>query len=73
MKTPRDHNAARWLDVRHLDERPRIPGINGTWHGPGWYVVRTCPCHNDRPVTLPLRSITDAYRAKAAMLAVSGD
>jgi hypothetical protein len=66
---PPDHNAARWLDVRHLDE----PQTGGCWHGPGWYVVRTCPCHKDRPVTLPLASITDAYRAKAAMLAVSGD
>jgi hypothetical protein len=72
VKAPRDHNAARWLEVRHLTQPPQrqFGGLN--WRGPGWYVVRTCPCHRDIAVTLPLPSEARARRARAAMLLVSG-
>jgi len=73
MKTVTDHNAARWLEVRYLTEPARpghIAGLN--WRGPGWYVLRTCPCHLELAVTVPLKTERQAESAKAAMLAVSG-
>jgi hypothetical protein len=59
-----DHNAPHFLAVRYLP----------TQHGPfppGWYVVRTCPCHWGVRVTEPRESKAAAYRAKAAMLKVA--
>jgi len=63
------HNAARWLAVRYLHQRGGrgcCPPIIA-----GWYVVRTCKCHNGTPVTVPLPSSQRAERARAAMLVAS--
>jgi hypothetical protein len=68
-----NHNAARWLEVRWLPKMGgRLPG-GRHWRPTeaGWYVVRTCPCHRDEPVTIPLPSETRAKRARAAMLLVA--
>lgn len=64
MTEPDDHNAAHFLVVRY------IPTTNGPFP-PGWYVVRTCPCYFGEPCTMPLQSLVDADRAKAAMLSVA--
>ena len=61
MKQANDHNGPQWLEVRYADV-PRM--------GSGWFVVRTCQCHRNVPVTLPLESQEQAERAMAALLAV---
>ena len=53
-----DHNGAQWLTVRH-EETPRGPGFL-----PGWYVVRTCPCHSGERVTLPQDNEAEAQRVR---------
>jgi len=57
-----DHNGSQWLVVRY--------GAMGRM-GTGWFVVRTCPCHRNVAVTLPLDSQERAERARAAMLAMA--
>lgn len=65
-----DHNAARWLAVRWREAQHA--GFCEISEPAGWYVVvRTCPCHWNHPVTLPLETETAARRAMAAMLSVS--
>jgi hypothetical protein len=67
------HNDARWLDVRWLPKMGgRLPG-GRHWRPTeaGWYVVRTCRCHKDQPVTIPLPSEDHARTAMWAMLEVS--
>ena len=63
------HNSARWLEVRWLDSR------GGRGYCPpiiaGWYVVRTCRCHKDQPVTVPLPTEERAHSAMCAMLEAS--
>jgi hypothetical protein len=67
MNLAPDHNAAHFLAVRYL------PAARQGWHYllPGWYVVRTCPCHRGQRVTEPRESEAAALRAKAAMLKVA--
>jgi len=59
-----DHNGSQWLDVRWLTTRQR------GWRqfARGWYVVRTCPCHDGIPVTLPLVSEAEAERVRQVIL-----
>jgi len=57
-----DHNGPQWLRVEYGD-MPRM--------GRGWFVVRTCPCHRNVAVTMPLASQERAERARAAMLAMA--
>jgi hypothetical protein len=73
--TPAEHNSRRWLQAVWL-EREQIRDYSGHLRnvGPaqsGWYVVRTCPCHAGRRVTVCLPSALNAYSAIRAMLAVS--
>ena len=63
-----DHNDARWLRVEYRTKRW---GKKGWGFEPGWYVVRTCPCHLNRPVTLAKRDRESAEQAMAALLRVS--
>jgi hypothetical protein len=60
-----DHNAAGWLRVEYLGKRR---GKKGWAFEPGWYVVRTCPCHPGEPVTLSLKSEDAASSALALLL-----
>jgi hypothetical protein len=67
-----DHNAARWLTVKYLDDgegRSRCRGRHKL--ATGWYVVRTCPCHFGENVTLPLPSQQWAEDVRDVMLSVS--
>jgi len=67
------HNAACWLEVKWRPKMGgRLPGGCYVRYTPaGWFVVRTCPCHKDLPVTLPLDSEERAAGAMAAMLEAS--
>ena len=65
-----DHNAARWLVVRHL------PGlVSRGYEEPqpaGWYVLRVCPCHsNERVCRYPYPDEASAEQARQAMLKVA--
>lgn len=60
-----DHNSARWLKIEYRGKRK---GRLGWDVKPGWYVVRTCPCHRNQPVTLPLADEAAAERAMATLL-----
>ena len=64
--TPAEHNARRWLKAVYL-EREHIRDRAQ----PGWYVVRTCPCHQGQRVTECLPSAANAFSAIAALLRVS--
>lgn len=63
-----EHNAARWLKIerRVYQIDGKTPRLRGAW-----YVVRTCPCHPEVAVTLPLASEERARAALRAMLAAS--
>lgn len=72
-----DHNGPQWLVVKFcaLLKQPSRggsrPGRRMLLH-PGWYVVRTCPCHfGERVTTLPFHSRARAEHARTAMLSVS--
>ena len=67
------HNSARWLEVRWLPKTAgRAPGGRYLpFRLAGWYVVRTCRCHKDEPVTLPFDSEERAADAVRAMLEAS--
>jgi hypothetical protein len=60
-----DHNAARWLIVSYA------PPLAGHCIEPGWYVLRTCPCHRGHPVTRPLPDRQSAESARYSMLEVA--
>jgi hypothetical protein len=60
-----DHNSARWLRVEY---RAKRWGKIGWRFEPGWFVVRTCPCHLNKPVTLALPDEAAAHRAMALLL-----
>lgn len=59
--TPLEHDGAASLRVRYLRARVGIP----TFTGAGWYVVRICPCHWGRPITMPFetQALADAALA----------
>jgi hypothetical protein len=60
-----DHNSARWLRIEY---RAKRWGKIGWRFEPGWFVVRTCPCHPNKPVTLALPDEAAARRAMALLL-----
>lgn len=72
--TPAEHNDRRWLKVLHLEQEPKT-GQRGRFLGvlwqPGWYVIRTCPCHPGALITHRLPSRARAMSAMWAMLRVS--
>jgi len=73
--TPAEHNARRWLKAVYLQcsqirDRAGRLRKNGPAQ-PGWYVVRTCPCHQGQRVTECLPSAANAFSAIAALLRVS--
>ena len=39
---------------------------------PGWYVVRTCPCHFGERVTLPYGTRERAERVRQTILSIGG-
>jgi hypothetical protein len=59
-----DHNSTRWLRVEY---RAKRWGKIGWGFEPGWFVVRTCPCHPNKPVTLALPDEATARRAMALL------
>jgi hypothetical protein len=66
-----DHNAERWLEVRFLLSRPMLMPGDG-WVGPGWYVLRVCPCHLHHSVTRqPQSNQGEALRIKDLLLSAS--
>jgi hypothetical protein len=74
--TPAEHNDRRWLKVVRLErEYPWLQDPRGRFicglRDPGWYVIRTCPCHPGVPITRPLPSRAWAMSAMWAMLRVS--
>jgi hypothetical protein len=62
--TVADHNSARWLRIEYRGKRG---GKIGWRFEPGWFVVRTCPCHPNKPVTLALPDEAAARRAVALL------
>jgi hypothetical protein len=42
-----NHNSGQWLAIVDQDG---IAGI-GRHRSPGWYVIRTCPCHYGKTIT----------------------
>lgn len=68
-----DHNAAHWLAIKwcELLARPKYHiGRHKLLH-PGWYVVRTCPCHwGERVVTRPYRTREGAEGARQLILSI---
>lgn len=65
-----DHNAERWLEVRFLLSHPMLMPP-GEWAGPGWYVLRVCPCHLHHSVTRqPRSSQGEALRIRDLLLSV---
>jgi hypothetical protein len=63
-----DHNGPQWLVVRYIEQRYRNTR-EAFW--PGWYVVRTCPCHWNELVTLGYETRQDAEQVRNSVLAVS--
>lgn len=59
-----EHDSALSLEVRHCN--PRL-GSRGWGRGLGWYVVRTCPCHKDQPVSLSFGTKKEAARCLAVL------
>ena len=68
MPKTSEHNKGEHLTVTYFwTERS-----NGCWKWPpGWYVVRTCHCHYNKPVTLPMRSRERAERVRDLLLKAS--
>jgi hypothetical protein len=67
----KNHNAADWLRVEYIGKNnPGRPGRGYQWE-PGWYVLRTCPCHKGLAVTLPFATEAAAERARRVMIEVS--
>jgi hypothetical protein len=60
-----DHNGPQWLVVRYLATGRK------TAFWPGWYVVRTCPCHFGQLVTLCFETKDQADHARDAILSVT--
>jgi hypothetical protein len=65
-----DHNAAHWLEPRWFATRPA--SFRQIWGGPGWYLVRVCPCHPGEPVGHnPFDSEAAARRLAAILVGAS--
>lgn len=63
-----EHNRGEHLTVTYF----WTPRNTGVWkYPPGWYVVRTCHCHYDKPVTMPFKSRQHAERVRDMLLAAS--
>lgn len=67
MPTASDHNSADYLTVMY---RWRAPPTGGRYP-PGWYVVRSCECHYNHPVTVPFSSRERAERVRELLLKAS--
>jgi hypothetical protein len=65
-----NHNSGQWLRVVHV-ERGYTFHVRGPRFPPGWYVMRTCPCHAGQPVTRAYDSEERAMQAAAAMVTAS--
>jgi hypothetical protein len=63
-----DHNGPQWLVVRYIEQRGKT-SRQAFW--PGWYVVRTCPCHFGEPVTVHYAYESDVLHARDVILSVS--
>lgn len=57
-----NHNSGKWLTVAWL------PSHQGRAHAAGWYVIRTCPCHQGEPVTMPFDTEEKAKVAREVIL-----
>lgn len=62
-----NHNSGQWLRVVYRSTRPRGSRVRAY----GWYVVRTCPCHDQVPVSDAYDSEARAERAMRALIEVS--
>ena len=63
------HNSAGWLRVgteAGISGKGRVGYLSPV--APGWYVIRTCPCHQGCAVTVPYRSRAEAERAMRVIL-----
>lgn len=65
-RQPKNHNAAKWLEVVYLDA-----GEFNLPFEPGWYVIRVCPCHFREPVTMAYPNKGRAEHARRVILRAS--
>lgn len=69
--TKLEHDSAASLEVRNFNPSVELRSTknrgSGGYGGLGWYVVRTCPCHKDQPVTVRFDDRKRAERALAAL------
>ena len=70
-----DHNGPQWLTVKFcaLLVQPNRSTKRRMLLEPGWYVVRTCPCHfGDRVSRFPYDSRERAEQARRTILSIGG-
>lgn len=66
-----DHNGAEHLTVMYRwNTTSGLSPVGKAWP-PGWYVVRTCRCHYNRPVTVPFTSRERAEHVRELLLKTS--
>ena len=58
-----EHDSRASLVVRYFEPAGGHPDL----YRLGWYVVRTCPCHQGLPITVPFESEARAIRALNAL------
>lgn len=70
-----DHNGEQWLTVKYCEllvqPKYHLGRRNKLLH-PGWYVIRTCPCHFGERVTLSYPTRERAEHARNTILSVGG-
>jgi hypothetical protein len=70
-----NHNSGQYLAVIHRPERTTYGGTAGRNfprdHRAGWWVIRTCSCHDGLSVTRRYDTRDEAEAAAALMLAVT--
>ena len=72
-----DHNGPQWLAVKHCAllkqaKAQRGKPLRRLLLHPGWYVVRTCPCHFGERVTLPYQNQARAELVRKLLLSIGG-
>lgn len=68
---PSDHNSAEHLTVMYRwKPGSGLSPVGKSWP-PGWYVVRTCHCHHNRPVTVPFKGREQAEHVRELLLQAS--
>jgi hypothetical protein len=72
-----DHNGGQYLEVAEHTRVKNLLNALEVYHlkhqsrTEGWYVIRTCPCHQNEPVSIAYPTRQEAERVRAKLLEVS--